>query len=90
MNFENSIYSLVAETVDCKLNYVIGHIIKKDYEDTYKLLFPDLTPIICDKFKDADPSSDMLKIYSLEGDTESEFIAVALPQKILLYKEILK
>ena len=32
----------------------------------------------------------MLKIYSLEGDTESEFIAVALPQKILLYKEILK
>ncbi len=90
LNFENSIYSLVAETVDCKLNYVIGHIIKKDYEDTYKLLFPDLTPIICDKFKDADPSSDMLKIYSLEGDTESEFIAVALPQKILLYKEILK
>ena len=68
LNFENSIYSLVAETVDCKLNYVIGHIIKKDYEDTYQSFGTAWAQVKYKIYENKDPANEVKGTFKITCD----------------------
>lgn len=76
LTYNNVSYNLLPNNIKVKPDRVIGHVIKQNYLETYNLLYPNLLPLICDTLIDVYSGISVIDVYSVEGDTNSEYIAV--------------